>query len=408
MTNSSTIKASGSTPLVLESTITGGTIYAFTTALLGEIQLNGANLTNVTLTGSGSSSAGSDFNVTGASTFTGTINNSQYNTITVNALLNLSGATVSNFGSGKPLFVVNAGGTLNNLGSTSSIGGTDIVKMVGGTVSNSGGGAFTINTPITGYGTVSGPLTIGSNGNIQASGGTLTVDGTSGTGITLTGNSLLTDGVSGSFMDLKGNINFGSSGFLYSNPSGGAGSGVVQLDGAILNGTINSSLLGQGTVNVVNNSSLNGTYYSSATMGINTGKTFTIAGSTLNTNVGSLTNNGTFAISNGKLTNLTANPYLLGGGGSITLAGGSITSSGGGDFYQQQRPQRLWHGQRALYQQRQGHRQWEPVEPDRGYEPEPVRVDYQYVPQHGRLWMVRSEPGRTRAAEPGRQFPRNL
>ena len=218
MTSSNTIKASGSTPLVLKSTITGGSIYAFTTATLGEIQLNGANLTNVTLTGSGNGSTASDFNVTGASTLTGTINDGQYYTMTVNALLNLSAGTISNFGSGQPLYVVNTGGTLNNVSGMSSIGGTDIVKMAGGSVTNTSGTSFTINTPITGFGGVSGPVTIGSNGNIQASGGTLFVDGTSGTGITLTGNTLFTNGALGSVLDLKGNINFGSGGFLLLEP----------------------------------------------------------------------------------------------------------------------------------------------------------------------------------------------
>jgi len=155
---------------------------------------------------------------------------------------------------------------------------------------------------------------------------------------------VFTDGVAGSILDLKGNINFGSSGSMYSNPSGldtgPNNNGVIQLDGTILNGTtINPSFASQGIVNVIANSTLNGTYNTTATLGINSGKTFNIAGSTVNvrqgtvvTHVGSLINNGFLAIANGTLNNSDTLAYSLGGGGSITMAGGSITSTGGGAF----------------------------------------------------------------------------
>ena len=140
---------------------------------------------------------------------------------------------------------------------------------------------------------------------------------------------MLTNGVAGDVLDLKGAISFGAGGFLYSNPSGGTGNGAINLDGATLNGIINSNGLGRGAVNVTNNSTLNGTYYSSADLGINSGKQFNISGSTLNFDNGSLTNNGTLAIGNGTLNNGTAGAYSLGGGGGATLAGGTISGANG-------------------------------------------------------------------------------
>ena len=308
--------------LSLESTITGGTLTH-----TGEVDLNGATLSGMTLANTGTAA----FNVTGNSTLSGTITRNTNTPFTIMATntLNLSGCAFGNVSGGSASFAVGTG-TLNNSGATTStISNGDPITLAGGQVTNTGGGTFTISTPINGRGTVFGPLS--SLNSTKAVGGTLVVDGTGGA-VDVHGTTVFTDGIASSILDLKGNINFGSGGFMYSNPSGGTGNGEVRLDGATLNGTINSNLLGQGAVNVVNNSALVGTYNCSATLGINSLTQFAIAGSTLNFNVGSLNNSGTLAVGNGTMNNLTVNAYTLGGAGNITLAGGSVTSTGGGGF----------------------------------------------------------------------------
>jgi hypothetical protein len=319
--------------LSIESAVTAasGTV---TIAHTGEVDLNGATLIGLT----GGTVSHLSFNnvagavkLTGDSTFMGNIDNGSGSgtVIALNAhTLHLNSVTMSNVSGAAALFGVNTGALLDNSVGNSSIPNGAPIGMSGGTVSNTGGGTFTINTQIVGFGAVLGPLTSGNS--TKASGGILYVDGTGGA-VDVHSTTVFTNGVAGDVADLKGAINFGGLGSLYSNPSGGAGSGEIRLDGATLNGTINSDLVRQGAVNVVNNSSLVGTYNCGAALGINSGKQFTIAGSTLNVGgVGSMTNAGVLAVGNGILNNGTATTYTISGGGSITLAGGSITSTGGG------------------------------------------------------------------------------
>ncbi len=320
-TSGGSLTATGGGILSLQSTITGGTISTGNSG--GVVDLNGASLTGVTFTSPGSGTV----NLTGNSTFAGTIGLNNYLTYTLGGAngahtLNLNGASVSNFGSGPALFSISTGGVLNNFGSAaSSIGSSDPVTLAGGSVTSTGAGTFTVNDPITGYGTVSGPLV--AFGGITAKGGQLTVDGTGGA-VTSTSGGFGTDGLSGSILDLKGSISV-------PNMTPGT-NGVIQLDGASLNGSINNSgSAGGGTVKVVNTSTVNGTYWTGAALAINTGQLNIASSGTLGVSTGgSLSDLTTLAIGHSTLTSVTTSSYNLGGGGNITLAGGSVTTTGSG------------------------------------------------------------------------------
>jgi hypothetical protein len=166
--------------------------------------------------------------------------------------------------------VVGTGGTLNNSDSnnTSIImgngSGPATISMRGGSITNTGfndSNSFIISDYIVGYGSVYGCVT--TYAGITASGGKLTIDGTTNA-VYIWGGISQTNGVSGDILVLKGNINFGSSGSLYANPTTGTNtSGVVQLEGATLNTTNGTGTIygNKGQVNVVNGiSTLNGAY----------------------------------------------------------------------------------------------------------------------------------------------------
>lgn len=171
------------------------------------------------------------------STLSGVISLSQYNTFNIggangNHTINLSGMTFSGFSGSPAPFIIGAGGTLNNSGSTAtSINGSSNFTMAGGSVTNTGGGPFSIGDVISGYGTISGPIAI--NDGATASGGTasqaqtLILDGTHGA-ITVGATSFQASQYN--TLDMKGTFNYPSTGgFL--NPGGGT----VQLDSATLN-----------------------------------------------------------------------------------------------------------------------------------------------------------------------------
>jgi hypothetical protein len=223
--------------------------------------------------------------------------------------------SVTNYGN------VNVGtGTLNNPGAgNATITNGNYITLAGGSITSTGGGNFIIGSQITGYGSITAPFTNGSG--LIAKGGILSINN----GVSSVSTSLAVDNSAGSVLDLKGTIDFGTGGFLVSSTLG-----EIRLDGATLQGIIgNAGLTYPGAVNVVNDSSLQGTYNSGATLGIVSGKQFNIAaGAALNAYAGSMNNQGTFAIGSGTFNNGSANVYSLGGSGLATLAGGSIIGSG--------------------------------------------------------------------------------
>lgn len=300
-------------------TLNGGTL----STAGGAVNLNGTTLNGTTLSSTASNQQGT-FTVTGNSTLKGAITRNYYdnfnilsgNTLSLNAVTYTGVTSYSSF-------TVNTGATLNNVSGNSSISGGGLISLQGGTLSNTGGGTFTTNSPISGFGNISGPLA--AQGGITAKGGVLYVDGTAGTGVTSTSTSWGTDGVAGSVLDLKGNI---APVLLFAGTNG-----LIQLDGATLKGNINNNgLAGNGTINVTNDSTVNGAFYTGATLGINSGKQFNISGSTLGVTAASLNNGGTLAIGNGTLTTYATSAYALGGGGNITFAGGAISAYSTGSF----------------------------------------------------------------------------
>ena len=151
----------GGAILSLESAITGVNISNHT----GEVDLNGATLTNVTLANSGTGA----INLTGNSTLAGTFTRNSNTPITLNGhTLNFNGETFGNVSGGTAAIAVGAG-TLNNNSGNSSISNGDSITLAGGKITNNGG-TFSIGTQVIGYGTMSGPLTL-SNAT-RASGGT--------------------------------------------------------------------------------------------------------------------------------------------------------------------------------------------------------------------------------------------
>jgi hypothetical protein len=283
-------------------TITGGTLNAsggalnltndvLNTLTLGPNSGTGGvfNISGTTLNGVTFSQASSQVNLTGNSTLTGFI--ARNNTVTFNTnanTLSLKGATVTGVTGGN-VFAIGTGGLLDNASGTSSVANDGTTSLQGGKISNSGGGSFTFNDPVSGFGTITGPMTF--TGGVTASGGTLTVDGTSGP-VTISTTSWQTGGKAGDVLDLKGTFNYtGSTGFL--NPTGAT----VQLDGATLNTPSNS-----GSIWVGNSASQNGGLVNVAS-GTNTVNGNIIPngsnGSTANFNVA---NGATFSLQNASTT----------------------------------------------------------------------------------------------------------
>jgi hypothetical protein len=284
----------------------------------GEVDLNGATLSNLYLSGP---AATSKFNLTGDSSIGGTVNYSANGTFNFNGhTLNMLAGNAPN--SGASLGATGAinldTGTLNNSTNyTANLGGT--FNLAGGNITSTGGGSIQ-GGGIYGWGTISAPLIpIGSSAIVEATG--------SGKTLFINGNVDFTNGgnlvsSSGATLDLHSTINSDASPGGYVNPNGGT----VNLDAAILNGLVT---MRTGAVNVTNDSTMTGTINSESTLGINSGKKLNMSGATVNLNNGSLTNQGTLVIGAGTLNNATASAYTLGGGGSATLAGGSITGSHG-------------------------------------------------------------------------------
>ena len=337
-TSGGTLSATSGAILSLESAITGANLSS---GNAGELALNGANLTNFT-----QNAANGSIQLTGNSTLTGTYTRNNYAPFLLNGYtLNLSGVTGSEVsGSSNPLFTVGTG-TLNNSGATATtIGNPDGITLAGGQITNTGGGTFTINYLIKGYGLVSG-VSPGGGANVTASGGNLTFDG--GTGVTLgssSGAGANLNSSAGNTLDLKGKLTYINPGFI--NPSGG----IVQFDGVTLAAGTWSPTLSAGTINVTNNSTMTsttGAFNSTATLGIGPGITLDASGATFNNNSGgtvnvtngtakwgTLTNNGAFIQSGGTNT-VTGNLTLgtaSGASGTYSLSAGGSNAVGGNEY----------------------------------------------------------------------------
>ena len=282
------------------------------------------------------------FNLTGDSTW----NNGSLNIMNFNGYkLDVTGTVGNQAASGLGLNV--GTGTLNNPGSTAATLSGDIMTLSGGKITSSGGGTFNIGTQINGYGTLSGPLNI--TGGIIASGGsvgtpqTLTLDGTTGTGIT--GSSAGWGSSAYTTLDLKGNI--AAAPFL--NPNGG----IVQLDGVNLSGNINNSGLqyATGQVNVVNASTYkNGTYWTGSTMGINAPLTLSNAGIINGASNVTVNDAGSLSLQNinGALTPaFTANNFTMTQGAALNAAANNQVELTGNFSFQQTNPSNWTNGSTA-------------------------------------------------------------
>jgi fibronectin-binding autotransporter adhesin len=241
---------------LVNENITGGTLSI---SNRGNFVLNGTTLNGSTVTGAsnnlnGGGSAGNQFyglfSVTGPnpSTLQGKITNNNYEQFNItNGTLDLSNFSLSsNNATNTPgFFAVGTGGVLDNTVGNSTINTFGQNLLSGGTISNSGGGTFSIAGSVTGNGTVSGPVTL--TGGLTASGGTLTVDGTKGAGVTAASAGWSTAGGANDVLDLKGTINFSPSGTFPAAPGLNPGGATVQLDSATINTTGGSGLIQTGS-----------------------------------------------------------------------------------------------------------------------------------------------------------------
>ena len=269
------------------------------------------------------------FNLTGNSTW----NNGSLNIMNFNGYqLDVTGTVGNGAASGLGLNV--GTGTLNHPGSTAATLSGDIMTLSGGKITSSAS-TFNIGTQINGYGTLSGLLNI--TGGIIASGGsvgtpqTLTVDGTTGTGIT--GSSASWGASANTTLDLQGKIGFGLIGGLL------PGAGAVALDGTTIAVGTTALSVGPGAVNVTNNSFLTSTgagrFNSDANLTVQSGKTLNASGATFtNSNLGTVnvlagatanwgdfTNNGVYK---SDPSTQTFNNLTVGSTGSIQAQAGDL------------------------------------------------------------------------------------
>jgi fibronectin-binding autotransporter adhesin len=290
--------------------------------LSGGTTFNGVS-TNLNAGSSGGNQYYGLFSFTGAaSTFSGNLNNANYEQINVTGTtLHLNNFSVTNgwATNAPPLFVIGAGGTVDNTTGNSTFNYHMSTILNGGSLTNTGGGTFSAAGLITGNGLVSGPMAI--NGGLTASGGTLTVDATGTKGITIGPTSWQSS--AGSTLDMKGNFTYGTPGALtggFLNPGGGT----VQLDGATLttgSGAVSGNGLiygGAGTLNVASGvNTINGAYIPNGSNGTTANITVQ-SGATL-----SLQNTGGAATSPTGPTGYSAINAT-----NVTLANGSKLISG--------------------------------------------------------------------------------
>ena len=226
----------------------------------GTFNFQGVTLTTPTLSGvstnlNAGSLGGNNYygalSFSGAnSTVVGTVNNTNYEQFDISGTkVSLSNFSLTNaWATNAPaFFVVGTGGVLDNTGG-SKLNGFMANILAGGSITNSANDAnFSIAGLVTGYGTLSGPAIV--TGGVSASGGTLTVDGTTGA-VTAASAGWGTAGA-GNTLDLKGTINFSPATVGLSQfpaaPALNPGGGTVQLDGATINTTGGSGMIQTGT-----------------------------------------------------------------------------------------------------------------------------------------------------------------
>src|SRR5271166_460776 len=260
----------------------------FNISSTGTFTLNGDTISGTTafngvstnLTGNGNNKYGL-YTVTGSpSTLGGTVTMNNYPTVSVTGTtlhLNALNWSTSN-GSGVPSsFNIGVGGVVDNGASASTINGQQPLTMSGGTLSNTGGGTFTVHGLITGFGNVTGPINLDTTGGFTASGGTLVVDSTTGAVVTGTTSWQSTLGAT---LDLKNGA------FTYNLSEMNPGGGTIQLDSATINTTGGSGIIGSGAGQFTANSgvnTINGAFNKNTSnstvpnVTVNTGATLTLA-----------------------------------------------------------------------------------------------------------------------------------
>jgi hypothetical protein len=311
--------------LSIESAITAasGTV---TISHTGEVDLNGANLIGAPASHFSINNSSGDVKLTGDSTWTGNIDlGSNGHTLVNGFTLTLTNVVLANSNTSSLPLDVGAG--ILNIDGPANMTNGGYVHLGGGTVT---GSAITGNNKFVGFGTFAAPLPSG-YGDLRAQGGTLVVTGN----VNQTGLTILTNSGAADVLDLRSTLTATNSAWLYPNLSGNPGPGKVYLTGATILGPTGVGqvyTIGQGTVDVVNDSTVSGNVFSNATFVIDSAKQLNTSGATVSVNLGSLTNNGALVVGAGILNNGTVTTYNMTGGGSVTLAGGSITSTGGGGF----------------------------------------------------------------------------
>ena len=312
-------------------TVSSGTLN-FTGAgstISGAITNNGiVNLSGVTLQGvtglfSATALGGTGaFNVTGTSTMLNNFAFTNYSTMSVatGATLRLNAASYGAYGSvtGGGNMTLNSGATLDNFSGNSTVSQSSIT-MKGANITNTGGGTFTINDTISGYGSVSGVTS--QVGGVTASGGTVLTPqtlvfdgGSSGTGLgSSSGSGQNFMASANNTLDLKGKFNYVVGGNM--NPSGG----VIQLDGVTISGSAegNSGLPTSGSFQVTNASTLQNAFSigNGANLQINAPLTVNGGGSINGTNDVAVNTGGSLNLLN---TNSTMTPTLT--ARSLTMA----------------------------------------------------------------------------------------
>jgi hypothetical protein len=254
----------------------------------GIVNLNGGTLMGAAGSFSNYLGGGGTFNVTADSVLTGSLGNDTTNhpgltPINIGGALGTHTLNLNTFANGGVSFNVGANGTLNNNQSgTTSFGNGASINMLGGSVTNTGGGVFTFSGPgsIGGYGSVAGlssvVATVNASGGVSGTPRTLIFNGipagtslgsTSGTGM-----GFATAGANNT-LDLRGNYNVLNP--VSISPNGGT----VNLNGvSFANATTLPTTLNSGVVNVTNSSILNGPIMSAANLTIQPGVTFNAPG----------------------------------------------------------------------------------------------------------------------------------
>jgi len=280
------------------------------------------------------------------------------NALTVNSGGNLSmKGDVSNLKN----ITLNTGGALTNADATahtiSGIGGT--ITLAGGGIASSGGGGCNLNQAVSGYGTISAPVT--NNSSLTANNATaLILSGgvtNSGTGIltaasggTLSLTSALANSgsvnvASGGTLSLKsaltnsGSVNVATGGTLTLGTGASLSGNAVNVSGTVTNSTTASQALSQfvllgGTLNGTKGYSNSGTWGGSGSIqnltntgtlnANNSGTPLALTGTTNNTG-GTLGSTGGTFTNNGTINNGTVSANVVMTGGALSATSGTMT-----------------------------------------------------------------------------------